>query len=617
MSKYFLYARKSTESEDRQVMSIEQQIAEVKEYAKKEGLIIVSEFTESMTAKKPGRIVFNDMLARLEKREADGILAWNPDRLARNSIDGGRIIYLVDTGIIKSLKFPTFRFDNNAYGKFILSIAFGQSKYYTDSLSENIKRGIRHKLRKGIWPQWAPLGYLNDHKTKTIVLDKEKAPLIKEGFELYATGNYSLNTLKNILFEKGLIGKKDKLLGVSNIQYFLKNPVYYGVIRYAGEIYEGSHPPIITKRIFDKVQTVLKQRHRATRKKKYNFPFRGFIQCGECGGMITAEIQKKRYIYYHCTKRKGKCSQPYNTTEENIYQQLSLGLSAIWLNDKTTNKILTDLEKYRTDESKTISSLSEKFEKTLTDISQRLDRLLEGYISGLIDPTEYQKKKAPLIEEKIEIKQKLDSLKNESNSWFELAKDIVLTCNSVEKIIKERNYANLVKICRKTGSNFVLRDNTLSFLFRKPFDSFAGRRPAYRLPIRFVPSKTRTIVSSKKNGRGSLKNEMTANGSREIFEGVFSKKQEQARWRRGRDLNSRGPLRTPTGLANPPLQPLGYLSALRCILAKIRKIKRELSQRFTKMPLTKRYTGCIFSWNFPAKTRAVKAATLFVRPPIT
>ncbi len=444
------------------------------------------------------------------------------------------------------MKFPTFHFDNNAYGKFILSIAFGQSKYYTDSLSENIRRGIRHKLRKGIWPGWAPLGYLNDHKTKTIVIDKEKAPLIKEGFELYSSGNYSLNSIKKILFEKGLIGKKNKPLAVCNIQYFLKNPIYYGLIRYTGNIYEGSHPPIITKRLFEKVQKVSKQRHRATRKKKYNYPFRGFIQCGECGAMITAEIKKKRYIYYHCTKRKGKCSQPFNTTEENLYQQLSLGLSAIWLNDKTANKILSDLEKYRTDESKNISSLSEKFEKTLTNISQRLDRLLEGYISGLIDPAEYQEKKASLIEEKIELKQKITSLKNESNSWFELAKDIVLTCNSVEKIIKERDCANLVKICRKTGSNFVLRDNTLSFSFRKPFDFFAGRlayrtgrRPAYRLPARFVPTKEGVIVSSKKDEKGSFKNEMTANGSREFFEGVFSQKQEQSRWRRREDSNPR------------------------------------------------------------------------------
>ena len=208
MVKYFLYARKSTESEDRQVLSIEAQITELRDFAKKENISIIGEFTESMSAKEPGRPVFNEMLMRIEKGEADGIIAWHPDRLARNSVDGGRLIYLIDTGKIKDLKFPTFRFDNNAYGKFILTIAFGQSKYYTDNLSENIKRGIRQKLRKGIWPQWAPLGYLNDHKTKTIVIDEQKAPLIKKAFELYATGNYSLKTMKDILYDEGLVGKK-------------------------------------------------------------------------------------------------------------------------------------------------------------------------------------------------------------------------------------------------------------------------------------------------------------------------------------------------------------------------------------------------------------------------
>ena len=302
MNKYFLYARKSSESEDRQALSIYQQLTEVRQFAKKEDLNIVTELTESMTAKKPGRPVFNEMLARIGSGEADGIIAWNPDRLCRNSIDGGRIIYLVDTGKIKNLKFPTFRFDNNAYGKFILSIAFGQSKYYTDNLSENIKRGIRQKLRKGIWPNWAPVGYLNDHKSRAIIIDQRKASFIKKIFELYSTGNYSLRKLKTILDETELIGKKDTPLSVSQIQHILRNPFYYGIFRYDDEIYEGSHPPIITKRLFEKVQNVLKQRHRATRKKKYDYVFRGFIECGECGAMITAELKKKKYIYYHCTK---------------------------------------------------------------------------------------------------------------------------------------------------------------------------------------------------------------------------------------------------------------------------------------------------------------------------
>jgi len=164
--KYFIYCRKSIDSEERQVLSIEAQIAELKEFASKERLEIAETLCESQTAKEPGRPVFNKMLERVSAGEADGILAWHPDRLARNSMDGGKIIYLLDKGQIKDLKFPTFWFDSTPQGKFMLSIAFGQSKYYIDNLSENIKRGHRQKLRKGIWPGFAPVGYLNNHKTK-------------------------------------------------------------------------------------------------------------------------------------------------------------------------------------------------------------------------------------------------------------------------------------------------------------------------------------------------------------------------------------------------------------------------------------------------------------------
>ena len=150
--KYFIYARKSTDDEDRQILSIEAQLVELRQYVERENLTVVTELVEAKTAKKPGRPIFNDMLSRIQRHEADGILAWHPDRLARNSVDGGKIIYLIDRGVIKGLCFPTYRFDDNAQGKFMLSIAFGQSKYYIDALAENIKRGIRLKLSKELCP---------------------------------------------------------------------------------------------------------------------------------------------------------------------------------------------------------------------------------------------------------------------------------------------------------------------------------------------------------------------------------------------------------------------------------------------------------------------------------
>ncbi|MBU1868865.1 MAG: recombinase family protein, partial [Candidatus Omnitrophica bacterium] len=258
--KYFIYARKSTDDEDRQVLSIEAQLKELREYAKRENLFVFKEVVEAKTAKKPGRPLFNEVLVEIERGLAGGILAWHPDRLARNSIDGGKIIYLVDQKVISDLRFPTFRFDDSAQGKFMLSIAFGQSKYYIDALSENIRRGIRLKLSKGIWPQWAPIGYLNDRKTRTIILDQGKAPFIKRVFELYSTRNYTLEQMREKMNPLGLKGRREKPLSRSQYQTMLKNPLYYGVFRYKGEVYEGTHQPIITKELFDRCQEVMRLR---------------------------------------------------------------------------------------------------------------------------------------------------------------------------------------------------------------------------------------------------------------------------------------------------------------------------------------------------------------------
>jgi DNA invertase Pin-like site-specific DNA recombinase len=227
--RYFLYARKSTDTEDKQILSIPSQLTEIREYVRKEHLEIVSEFQEARTAKMPGRPIFDEMIHRIESGEADGIISWHPDRLARNSIDGGKIIYLIDTGKIADLRFPTYRFDNSAQGKFMLNIIFGQSKYYVDNLSENTKRGIREKLRRGEYPGFAPIGYVNNGKGK-IVVDNTTAPLIQKLYTLCAEGHHTLDELKKLATAFGLMSKRfKKPLVASNIHRILTNAFYYGV----------------------------------------------------------------------------------------------------------------------------------------------------------------------------------------------------------------------------------------------------------------------------------------------------------------------------------------------------------------------------------------------------
>ena len=188
-SKYFLYARKSTEDDDHQIMSIESQLFELREYARRENLEILQEFTESKSAKKPGREKFNEMITRIETSKVPlGILGWDPDRLARNSVDGGKIIYLVDTENIASLRFPTFWFEPTPQGKFMLQVAFGQSKYYSDNLVDNINRGIRQKVRRGEWLVRAPFGYINNPKTRNIEPHPTKSRIVVKAFAEYVKG---------------------------------------------------------------------------------------------------------------------------------------------------------------------------------------------------------------------------------------------------------------------------------------------------------------------------------------------------------------------------------------------------------------------------------------------
>ena len=292
--KYIAYCRKSTDEKDRQVLSIEAQVAEVKEFAQRENLEIVDFITEAKTAKCPGREKFAEVLERIEKGEAGGILSWHPDRLSRNSIDGGKVIYLLDTGKLLDLKFPSFWFENTPQGKFMLSIAFGQSKYYVDNLSENVKRGIRQKLRRGIWPKQAPFGYVNNPKTKALDINPEQAKVVKRAFEMFAEGNRSFVQIDDFLFDNGIMAKSGRRFHLSGVKHLLTNTFYVGIFRYSGELYQCSHKTFISKALFQKVQERIKKIERP-RRHGHNFAFIGLARCGQCGGAITAESHQRYY----------------------------------------------------------------------------------------------------------------------------------------------------------------------------------------------------------------------------------------------------------------------------------------------------------------------------------
>ena len=470
--RYVIYARKSTEDEDRQILSIEAQLVELKEFAAKEKLEIVASFQEAKTAKEPGRTSFAEMLSFLESGKADGILSWHPDRLARNSIDGGKIIYLIDKEVIRSLKFPTFWFEATPQGKFMLQIAFGQSKYYVDNLSENVKRGLRQKIRRGEMVGVAPTGYLNDLITHKMVLDPNRAQFIKKLFELYATGNYNLVEMGQTAEKIGLRSRNGNVLTYSNIQYILKKPFYYGLIYLNGEFFEGTHEPIISKKLFDKVQEIMKEKGKPRKKTTRNrFLFLGLMKCYSCGCSITAEI-KKGHHYYRCTKKKGSCPERY-LREEALTEQIQSFLQKVSLSSQDMEKVLAELEKDENSAKEQAKISVQNLKEELSEVEAKLENLLDLYLAKGLSQDEYSLKKQKILNLKIELQDKIKDFEQKGLSWLEPAREFVLSLNKANTLLGSDNYSQMTSFLKNIGSNHILQNRQLIFKPNSPYDLIA------------------------------------------------------------------------------------------------------------------------------------------------
>src|SRR3989339_600406 len=471
-NKFFLYARKSTDVEDKQIMSIEAQLTELRELAKRENLEVVEELIEKQSAKVPGRPIFNSMIDKIEKGKANGILSWHPDRLARNSVDGGRIIYLIDTGKLSALKFNTFWFEPTPQGKFMLSIAFSQSKYYVDSLSENTRRGLRQKARNGYYPGKVPIGYLNDSRTKTIAVDKKISPLIVSCFTKYAKGNIQLKKISSFLASKGIVTSKNKGLRIDKMKKILSNSFYYGVFKYAGDIFEGRHDPIISKKLFDEVQEVLKTRNHQWQESKIQKvfkPFLGLIRCGECGMMVTGDFKNKyykrtnnhaSYCYYRCTKKNKsiRCLQPH-IIESNLDFQLTTLIKKYSLKKDWAIKINNKLDEEQKDIAQSSLSVISLKRKEIDNLNSKLQLLLDSYLDQITDKEMYKEKKLELVGKRKTLEEQIINLESKTGSWIEPMRDWITEAGEVSQIISGKDKDNKKVLASKIfGSNLYLEN---------------------------------------------------------------------------------------------------------------------------------------------------------------
>ncbi len=345
--RYCLYARKSTESEERQILSIDSQIKEMLQVAEKENLNITEIKRESHSAKTVGeRPIFNELLNGIRIGKFNGILTWAPDRLSRNAGDLGAIVDLIDQKLLLEIRTYGQRFTDSPNEKFLLMILGSQAKLENDNRSTNVKRGLRARAEMGLWSGVAPTGYLNEKsldKKGCVIVDTQRTPIIKKMFEKVANEKWSGRKLYHWLkFDLNFKTKGNKNLSLSNIYIILQNSFYYGMFEYpqgSGNWYTGKHQPIINKELFDKTQEQLK-RDRIARETK-EFAFTKLITCGLCGSGITADEKYKklkdgttaRYVYYGCTRSRDLHCKGGYIREEYLINQLTDILDKIDVNE--------------------------------------------------------------------------------------------------------------------------------------------------------------------------------------------------------------------------------------------------------------------------------------------
>ena len=502
--KYFVYCRKSTEDDDRQVLSIESQLDTLKEIAARFGLKVIKQpFIESKSAKAPGRDIFNDMIARIEKGEAQGILCWKLDRLARNPVDEGTIKWLLQKEVLKHIKTSDKDYypDDNVL---ITSVEFGVANQYVRDLSKNVKRGLKTKLKMGWYPSRAPLGYLNTNRDEDkgrnfITKDEERFVSVRRMWDLVLTGNYTPPTIIKIAKDEWKFKTRNtkrcvsKSLGCSSIYRIFTNPFYYGMFEYpkgSGNWYQGKHEPMITEKEYDIVQKLLGRDGRP-RPQKHRFAFTGLMRCGNCDAMITAEEKVKHqkngnihhYIYYHCTKQKDENCQEKAVELKELSAQIDEAVSKLTISEKFKEWAIRYLHEIRQTQAQSHEAVLKNSEREHLRITQQLDNLLLKYSSPenmegqFVSDQQYQDLRTRLLKQKAALESNISTQNREIEEWLELSERTIKFARYARTWFARGDMDTKRAIFACLGSHLVIKDQKVSITLRPVFKTIFETLP--------------------------------------------------------------------------------------------------------------------------------------------
>jgi site-specific DNA recombinase len=478
-----LYARVSSKEQEKEGFSIPAQLKLLRGYAEITDLAVVQEFVDVETAKQAGRTDFGKMVSFLkETPDCRVLLVEKTDRLYRNLKDWVTLDDLVDLEIHFVKESVVLSRDSRSSEKFMHGIKVLMAKNYIDNLSEETRKGMLEKAEQGIWPSYAPLGYLNvdgpDGK-KRIEPDPETASIIVRLFEKYAAGNHSLKEITKMARDEGLVSRKGAPLVKATIHKILRNRIYMGGFDWNGETYKGVHVPLMSQDLWDRVQEVLDHRfNKRHRKSRHDFAFSGLISCGHCGCSLVAEIKKGRYVYYHCTGYKGKCPEPY-TREEVLEERFSDLLRGLSFDDEVMGWVTDALRQSHGDEKRHHDEAVARLQAEYNRLQNRIDTMYVDKLDGRVDAAFFDRKAAEWRSEQDRILRTIEEHQSANQTYLDEGVQLLELARKAHMLFRKQKPSEKRRLLNFVLSNCTWKGGELQATYRQPFDMLAVANTAH------------------------------------------------------------------------------------------------------------------------------------------
>jgi site-specific DNA recombinase len=461
----------STAKQGEHGVSLQEQRDAILRYAQRNDLEIATWFEERVTAAKRGRPIFNQMLKLLRQGKASGLIIHKIDRGARNMKDWAELGELIDQGIEVQCANESLDMHSRG-GRLSADIQAVVAADYIRNLREETRKGFYGRIKQGVYPLPAPLGYLDKGKGNLKELDPAKAPLVKRAFELYATGSYSLDTLGDEMCLLGLRNRKDNKITRNGLSVLLNNPFYIGLIRLrrTNETFPGSHQPLIAKSLFDRAERILQGKTNA-RSQHHDFLFRRLLTCTQCEYSLIGERQKG-HIYYRChTKACSKSCVREETVEEEVLQRFSL----LRLNERERAYAIQKIGGLKEDWSKQREGLTQALRLRLGQLNERLARLTDAYIDRVIEKDIFEDRKTALLMERKDTDEKLIQLNRESQTVPDQVAKFLELAGGAYSLYKSGFPDEKRDLLKTITSNRHVEGKNVEFMLALPFNELANR----------------------------------------------------------------------------------------------------------------------------------------------